>query len=197
MSTSAHVHSTQPLSSAERVPQLAIQTRESRPECDFQVLSTLELDGYHVALVAPHAPSTNDQLRGHPSSETMFILPVTWKQFLGQMHEELDRSKQKRDEICMQFGDVQVNLESMEVRCSNRLVTLTALEFKLLAFLIKNPRKALSRSDLLDQVWGYDCYPCTRTVDTHILRLRQKLEVDAACPVHFLTVYGVGYKFQP
>ena len=195
MTTSAAAHSVR--SSAERVPQLAIQTREFAPECDFQVLSALELDGYQVALVAPHAPPTQDQMRPQPSSDTMFILPVTWKQFLGQMHEELGRSKQKRDEICMQFGDVQVNFESVEVRRSNRLVILTSLEFKLLAFLIRNPRKALSRADLLDQVWGYECYPCTRTVDTHILRLRQKLEVDATCPVHFITVYGIGYKFVP
>lgn len=71
------------------------------------------------------------------------------------------------------------------------------MEFKVLRFLMSNPNRAISRNELLDQVWGYENYPCTRTVDNHILRLRQKLEVDLANPVHFRTVHGVGYKFTP
>jgi len=69
------------------------------------------------------------------------------------------------------------------------------MEFKLLRFLVQNAGRVISRDELLNEVWGYDNYPCTRTVDNHILRLRQKLELDPARPVHFHTVHGVGYKF--
>ena len=78
---------------------------------------------------------------------------------------------------------------------SGERLTLTTMEFKLLRFLVQNAGRVISRDELLNEVWGYDNYPCTRTVDNHILRLRQKLELDPARPVHFHTVHGVGYKF--
>jgi two-component system alkaline phosphatase synthesis response regulator PhoP len=71
------------------------------------------------------------------------------------------------------------------------------MEFKMLNFLVQRPGQVISRDELLDEVWGYDNYPCTRTVDNHILRLRQKLESDPGRPVHFLTVHSAGYKFVP
>lgn len=64
-------------------------------------------------------------------------------------------------------------------------------------FFVLNPRKVISREDLLNQVWGFNAYPCTRTVDAHISKLRHKLESDVARPVHFQTVHGIGYKFVP
>ena len=85
----------------------------------------------------------------------------------------------------------------METHCRGKLVTLTSKEFKALAYFIKNPRKVISRDELLNQVWGYECYPCTRTVDNHILHLRRKLENEPTSPKHFQTVHGVGYKFLP
>ena len=74
---------------------------------------------------------------------------------------------------------------------------MTAHEFKLLKFLALSPGRVVSREELLDQVWGYENYPTTRTVDNYILRLRQKLEPDPSNPQYFLTVHGAGYKFVP
>ena len=73
---------------------------------------------------------------------------------------------------------------------------LTSHEFKLLRFFTENPERVLSRKSL-DEVWGYNSYPTTRTVDNQILKLRQKLEPDPANPKHLLTIYGAGYKFVP
>jgi len=95
------------------------------------------------------------------------------------------------------FGEVTVSFSAMETHCRGKLVTLTSKEFKALAYFIKNPRKVISRDELLNQVWGYECYPCTRTVDNHILHLRRKLENEPTSPKHFQTVHGVGYKFLP
>jgi len=95
------------------------------------------------------------------------------------------------------FGDVIVNLSAVEVRRKGQPVVLTALEFKALKYFLQNARRAISRDELLNQVWGYENYPCTRTVDNHILKLRQKLEPDPSRPAHFLTVHGTGYKFLP
>ena len=95
------------------------------------------------------------------------------------------------------FGDVQVDFRKMEVRRQGRLVPFTAQEFKVLKFMTRNADRAISREELLTEVWGYHNYPTTRTVDNHILRLRQKLESRPSDPVHFLTVHCVGYKFVP
>jgi|HubBroStandDraft_1064217.scaffolds.fasta_scaffold165884_2 DNA-binding response OmpR family regulator len=95
------------------------------------------------------------------------------------------------------FGDTRVDFTSMEAAQEGKPVTLTAQEFKLLKFFASSPGRVLSRDELLNEVWGYQNYPSTRTVDNHILRLRQKLEPDSANPRYFLTFHGAGYKFVP
>jgi DNA-binding response OmpR family regulator len=96
-----------------------------------------------------------------------------------------------------EFGGVRGCLSTIEIHRNGRPVTLTSKEFKLLAYLIRNPRRVISRDELLNEVWGYENYPCTRTVDNHILKLRKKLEPEPAHPVHFHTVHCAGYKFLP
>jgi DNA-binding response OmpR family regulator len=95
------------------------------------------------------------------------------------------------------FGDVTVDFAKMELTRSGQPVALTPQEFKALKFFAHNPGRVVSRDELLNEVWGYQNYPSTRTVDNHVLRLRQKLEEDPAYPTHFKTVHGAGYKFVP
>jgi DNA-binding response OmpR family regulator len=96
-----------------------------------------------------------------------------------------------------EFGGVRGRWSTMEILRNGRPVILTSKEFKLLAYLIKNPRRVFSRDKLLNEVWGYENYPTTRTVDNHILKLRKKLETDPAQPKHFDTVHCAGYRFLP
>jgi DNA-binding response OmpR family regulator len=90
-----------------------------------------------------------------------------------------------------------VDFFKTEITRGGEKVAVTAKEFKTLEFLTKNAERTISRDELLDKVWGYQDYPCTRTVDNHMLRLRQKLESDPSQPSHLLTVHGLGYKFVP
>jgi DNA-binding response OmpR family regulator len=96
-----------------------------------------------------------------------------------------------------EFGGVRGCFSAMEIHRNGRLVSLTCKEFKTLAYLIKNPRRVISRDELLNEVWGYANYPCTRTVDNHIFQLRKKLEAEPGNPKHFHTVHSSGYKFLP
>jgi DNA-binding response OmpR family regulator len=96
-----------------------------------------------------------------------------------------------------EFGGVTGCFSTMEIHRNGRPVILTFKEFKTLAYLIKNPRRVISRDELLNEVWGYENYPNTRTVDNHILKLRKKLETEPAQPKHFHTVHSAGYKFVP
>jgi DNA-binding response OmpR family regulator len=95
------------------------------------------------------------------------------------------------------FGRVTVNFMEMSAQRDGEPVVLTTMEFKTLQYLVQNPRRVISRAELLNQVWGYENYPRTRTVDNHILRLRQKLEQNPSRPVHIRTIHGAGYKFLP
>jgi DNA-binding response OmpR family regulator len=95
------------------------------------------------------------------------------------------------------FGDVEIDFTSMEARRAAEPVGMTAQEFKLLRFLSRSVGRVITREELLNEVWGYQNYPSTRTVDNHILRLRQKLEPDPSRPRFFVTVHSAGYKFVP
>jgi DNA-binding response OmpR family regulator len=95
------------------------------------------------------------------------------------------------------FEDVMVDFAKAEVTRCGEKIAVTVKEFKTLEFFTKNAERVVSRDELLNKVWGYQNYPCTRTVDTHIQRLRQKLESDPSHPSHSLTVRGMGYKFVP
>ncbi len=121
---------------------------------------------------------------------------VTWEELLARVGSALGHS---RTNCAMtRFGDVRVDFASMEVsRSSGEQIILTAQEFKALKFFVLNPGRVISRDELLNRAWGYDNYPCSRTVDNHVLKLRQKLEVEPSRPKHFLTVHSVGYKFLP
>lgn len=94
-----------------------------------------------------------------------------------------------------QFGDVAIDFRRAEVTKNNKTIELSAMEFKLLQFLIENRGDLHSRDKLLDEVWGYDAMPSTRTVDVHVAWLRQKLEANPKHPQFIQTVHGLGYKF--
>lgn len=94
-----------------------------------------------------------------------------------------------------QFGVVEIDFKRAEVLKNKSAVELSAMEFKLLQFLIENQGNVHTRDELLDAVWGYDAMPNTRTVDVHIAWLRQKLEENPKHPQFIQTVHGFGYKF--
>ncbi len=93
------------------------------------------------------------------------------------------------------FGDTEINFQSIEVKKEGETISLSSKEFQLLKFMVENEGVILSRDQLLNEVWGYDAVPSTRTVDVHIAWLRQKLEADSGYPKYILTVHGFGYKF--
>jgi DNA-binding response OmpR family regulator len=93
------------------------------------------------------------------------------------------------------FGEVYVDFRKHEVTASGKKVVLTARELHLLEFFAQREGKVVTRDEILNEVWGYESFPTTRTVDNYILALRKKLEPDPANPRHFLTVYTSGYKF--
>ena len=123
--------------------------------------------------------------------------PFSPRELLARVRAIIRRSARTTPGEIYKFGDAVVDFAKMQVMRGGELVALTAQEFKMLRFMVQNPERVIPREELLNSVWGYQSYPTTRTVDNHMLKLRQKLEADPANPVHFRTVHGAGYKFVP
>jgi DNA-binding response OmpR family regulator len=121
--------------------------------------------------------------------------PFSPRELLARVRAALRRTARPAATERFSFGKVAIDFTKMEVIRDGKSVVLTAQEFKTLKFMVQNAERVITRDELLNEVWGYHNYPSTRTVDNHILKLRQKLEEDPANPVHFRTVHGVGYKF--
>jgi DNA-binding response OmpR family regulator len=122
-------------------------------------------------------------------------IPFSPRELVARLRALMRRAARVSSENLFAFEDVIVDFSKMEITRGGEKIMVTAKEFKTLEFFIKNAERVISRDELLNDVWGYQNYPCTRTVDNHILRLRQKLESDPSHPSHLLTVHGVGYKF--
>jgi DNA-binding response OmpR family regulator len=121
--------------------------------------------------------------------------PFSPRELLARMRVALRRTVQPIASEQFSFDEIAIDFKKMEVIREGKSIALTAQEFKTLKFMVQNPERVITRDELLNEVWGYHNYPSTRTVDNHILKLRQKLERDPGNPVHFRTVHGVGYKF--
>jgi two-component system alkaline phosphatase synthesis response regulator PhoP len=124
--------------------------------------------------------------------------PFEVMELLARVEALLRRSpaaRNRRPKEIVRFGDIAVDFRKAEVIKDGKPLDLSALEFKLLQYLIENQGTVHSRDQLLDAVWGYDATPTTRTVDVHVAWLRQKLETNPRRPQYIQTVHGFGYKF--
>src|SRR5271155_2209516 len=124
------------------------------------------------------------------------VKPFGTRELLARIRAVLRRATPEETRV-MAFADVEVDLTRRVVSKHGEDLKMTRAEYNLLTFFLQNPDRALTREMILTSVWGYDSFPNTRTVDAHVVRLRQKLEPDSGSPRHFLTVHGVGYRFLP
>lgn len=122
--------------------------------------------------------------------------PFGRRELLARMRAVLRRSSDNAHAV-LRFADVEIDVDRRVVVRGGQDVKLTPAEYNLLVYFLQNPDRPLTRDVILNAVWGYDSFPNTRTVDAHVVKLRQKLEPDANIPRHFLTVHGVGYRFLP
>jgi DNA-binding response OmpR family regulator len=121
--------------------------------------------------------------------------PFSPRELLARVRAALRHTSRTASVNRVSFDGISIDFKKMEVQRDGKVVVLTAQEFKTLQFLVHNADRVIGRDELLNEVWGYQNYPSTRTVDNHILKLRQKLEREPGSPVHFRTVHGMGYKF--
>jgi DNA-binding response OmpR family regulator len=122
--------------------------------------------------------------------------PFSIRELLARVKAVLRRANISSPQLDhYEFGDVRVDVRSCQVSRQGRTLEFSAKEFELLKYFLNHRGETLSRDRLLEDVWGYEHFPTTRTVDTHIVRLRQKIEAKPDEPRFILTVHGTGYKF--
>lgn len=124
--------------------------------------------------------------------------PFGLREVLARVRAALRRSRGQVAEVeVFEFGDVHLNFRKHQATKAGKPLELSPRELATLLFLIQHREETVTREQLLDEVWGLDNYPFTRTVDNHIAKLRQKIEDSPSDPKHIITVHRVGYKFLP
>ncbi len=124
------------------------------------------------------------------------VKPFGTRELTARIRAVLRRTSADARKV-IHFSEVEVDFERRVVKRKGEDLKLTPAEYNLLTYFLHNPDRPLTRDMILNSVWGYEFFPNTRTVDAHVVKLRQKLEPDANTPKHFLTVHGVGYRFVP
>jgi two-component system alkaline phosphatase synthesis response regulator PhoP len=130
-------------------------------------------------------------------ADDYLVKPFAMSELLARVEARLRRPTSAAPQAAeaYRFGDVEVDFRKAEVVRAGQPVSLSAKEFQLLRYLVRQRGATLSRDELLNEVWGYDAMPSTRTVDVHVAWLRRKLEPSPARPRYILTRHGLGYKF--
>jgi two-component system alkaline phosphatase synthesis response regulator PhoP len=130
-------------------------------------------------------------------ADDYLVKPFAMSELLARVEARLRREPPPAREASegYRFCDIDVDFRKAEVTRAGSAVAVSAKEFQLLRYLIKQRGATLSRDELLNEVWGYDAMPTTRTVDVHVAWLRRKLEPNPRRPQYILTVHGLGYKF--
>ena len=174
----------------------------------YAVCEKIRSQGSHIPVVMLTARTlVEDRIRGFNAGADVYLQkPFDLDELLSVIRSLLSRRKNSsestpdkpatiRSENSFSFGKAHINFDTWEAYCDKRQIRLTALEMKLLRYLIEHEGLVLSRTELLKNVWGMDRAPATRTVDTFMLNLRKSFEENPSRPRHFLSVRGAGYRF--
>ena len=184
-------------------------SQEGKPDLIILDLMLPKLSGYEICrklrAESSHVPILMLTARGDEADRILGLdigaddyvsKPFSVRELLARVRALLRRSDPHSAGVeQLTFSDVVVNFPQFEARKRGQPVEMTPKEFGVLQYLAARTGKVVRREELLEEVWGYENYPTTRTVDNHIASLRAKLEDDPAAPRHLLTVHGVGYKF--
>ena len=163
----------------------------------LQACRELRMAGISTPLILLTARSTEvDKVLGLDlGADDYLAKPFGMLELIARVKALLRRIQRVTSIDEIKFSDVVVDFKAYRALKNREPIELSAREYRLLRYLVSKQGSVVTRDELLDEVWGYNSYPTTRTVDNHIARLRQKIESNIDEPQHILTVHGVGYKF--
>jgi DNA-binding response OmpR family regulator len=184
---------------AREAPDLILLDIMMPGQSGWDVCRQLRARGIDVPIIMLTARGAEaDRVRGLELGADDYITkPFSLRELLARVRAVLRRPGPRHKVEEYAFGDARVRLRARQAFRAGREVGLTRKEFELLVYLLEHRGEIVTRERLLDEVWGYERFPTTRTVDTHILRLRRKFEADPDRPAFILTAHGQGYRFAP
>lgn len=164
----------------------------------FDICKDLRLSGHNFPIIMLSAKAEEaDKVIGFELGADDYVTkPFSVKELLARIKAILRRRSDIINEFDKYtFGDVSLDFEKLEARKGNKKIDLSLKEYEILKYFISKEGKIVTRNDLLDEVWGYENFPTTRTVDNYILMIRKRIETNPARPEHLLTYHSAGYKF--
>lgn len=185
---------------------------EQQPDLIIMDLMLPELDGYELTgkirarsdvpiIMLTSRRDEVDRIAGlEMGADDYVVKPFSPQELVSRVRAVLRRTRPKESdslEPSLELGELKIDPATREVTLADQVCELTAREFDLLYLLASNPRRVFSRDQLLDRVWGSSDFIDPGTVTVHIRRLREKIEADASNPTNIITVWGVGYRFEP
>lgn len=154
--------------------------------------------GTPILMLTAHGEEMDKVVGLEVGADDYITKPFSLRELLARVRAALRRASGQVAEIeSFKFADVQVNFRKHQATKAAKPIDLSPRELATLLFLIRHREQTVTRDQLLDEVWGVNNYPFTRTVDNHIAKLRQKIEDSPSEPRHIITVHRVGYKFIP
>jgi two-component system alkaline phosphatase synthesis response regulator PhoP len=164
----------------------------------LEVCKTLRSEGFEAPIVMLTARGQEiDKVVGLELGADDYVTkPFSIRELLARVRAILRRSEGKKHRLDRyRFGDVELDFEAYRAKRAGEPLDMSPREFELLRYLIERKGDTVTREQLLEDVWGYENYPSTRTVDTHIAKLRAKVGDSGVEPRWILTMHGMGYKF--
>ena len=164
----------------------------------LEVCKTLRSEGFEAPIIMLTARGQEiDKVVGLELGADDYVTkPFSIRELLARVRAILRRTEGAKKRLSRyRFGDVELDFETYRAKKAGEPLDMSPREFELVRYLIERKGETVSRDRLLEDVWGYESYPSTRTVDTHIAKLRAKIGDSGSEPRYILTIHGVGYKF--